>query len=78
MDYEMIEKKIKDFCEEMYSDACRVETGQDVYNLRAIAYGALRFACNNLFPAFNEELAEWWDEYMWMQFEELIRKIRYN
>lgn len=79
MDYKMIENKIKEFCKEMYSDACRVaKTVQDVYNLRAIAYGALSFACNNLFPCFNNELSDWWNEYMWMQFEELARKIRYN
>lgn len=76
MDYEMIENKVKEFCKEQYADACRVaETVEDVYNLRAIGYGAVLFACNNLFPCFNEELADWWDEEMRCKFENLVIEI---
>ena len=62
MDYDMIERKVKDFILNQLRDAknyaCSVES---VRNYRAIAFGALDFACNNLFPAYNEDLADWCD-----------------
>lgn len=62
-DYENIEKKVKRFVLEKYESAVKyAETASDVYRSRAIAYGALQFSINNLFPCYNDDLAKWWGE----------------
>ena len=73
--YETIEKKVKDFCEKQYSDASKEKTVKEILNIRAIAFGALMFACNNLFPRFNGGLSDWWNDEMWGKFENLITEI---
>ncbi len=61
--YEDIEKKVKRFVLGEYKSAVKyAETTSDVYKNRAIAYGALQFSINNLFPCYNDDLGKWWDE----------------
>lgn len=76
MDYKMIENKVKEFCESEYKDAKRysIMTPELIKNKRAIAYGAVHFATNNLFPCFNNELSDWWNDEMWHKFQKLIEK----
>ena len=58
MDYKMIEDLVKDFCKEQLTNAKLDSDRKNSY--KTTAYGAVQFACNNLFPCFNEELGEWW------------------
>ena len=75
MDYEMIKNKVKAFCFEEFDSAVQyAKSSEQVKNYRAIAYGALQFAINNLFPSFNNNLSYWWENDMWNRFEELIIK----
>jgi hypothetical protein len=81
--YEMFEKKTKDFIIEQYKDAERFcETPEEVLNTRAIAYGALQFSINYLFPTFNKELGDWWQNIMWEKFNQLaldkMNEMPYN
>lgn len=75
MDYEMIENKVKEFCESMYKDASEMKTVEGIRSAKGIAFGGLMFACNNLFPCFNNDLSDWWNEKMWYKFEYLVTKI---
>ena len=70
--YEKIEKDVKKFCEIELKN-CDKGPSPNPVNSRAIAYGALCFACNYLFPSFNNDLSEWWNEVMWLKFEKKIR-----
>ena len=63
-----IEKKVKEFCLEQLKHCHKGDT-----NVRAIAFGALMFANNNLLPAYNEELGKWWNDIIWYEFEKKIR-----
>lgn len=67
MDYEMLEIKVKDF---ILTELKDVEgcSHQERMNSRAIAYGALQFACNKLFPSYNYDLADWWEDEVWGKF----------
>ena len=57
-----IEKKLKEFVLDQLREAYTAETKEDALKIRGIAFGAVLFAINNLFPDYNEELANWWDE----------------
>ncbi len=73
----MIEKKVKDFILNELEDArkyCKNNT-QAVLNHRAIAYGALQFATNNLFPCYNDDLVDWWEKGVWEKFTDLAEGI---
>lgn len=75
MDYEMIENKVKEFCESEYKEAEKYcGSRESIINKRAMAYGAVFFASNNLFPCFNNELSDWWNYEMWKKFQKLIEK----
>lgn len=75
MDYEMIENKVKEFCENMYKDAENYCTStESILNKRAMTFGAVHFATNNLFPQFNRGLSDWWNYEMWQKFQKLIEK----
>ena len=76
MDYKKIENEVKKFCEKLYSDASEMDNVAGIRNLRAMSFGALMFACNELFPCFNDDLSEWWNDEMWYKFEYLITKIK--
>lgn len=70
--YENFEKKTKEFIVNQYMDAAKFcETPEEVINTRAIAYGALQFSINHLFPTFNQRLADWWQNEMWVEFNQL-------
>lgn len=74
--YENFENKTKEFIIGQYMDAERFcETPEEVINTRAIAYGALQFSINNLFPTFNQRLADWWQNEMWEKFNQLALDI---
>ena len=66
MDYEMLENKVKEF---ILNELKCVEgrPRQERINSRAIAYGALMFV-EELFPSYNEELADWWRNEVWEKF----------
>lgn len=69
--YEILENKVKEFVRTKYQQAIKyAETAEDVIKCRAIAYGALEFSANNLFPCYNDKLARWWDKY-WDKFNQL-------
>ena len=70
--YETIENKVKEFAIKEFEQAVLyAETAEDVLKCRAIAYGAIQFAVNNLFPTYNKKLAEWWDK-CWNEFNKLM------
>ena len=74
--FDLIEKKVKDFVQEQIDDAEEYSTTpQDVIGHRAIAYGAMQFAANNLFPCYNTDLALWWDDVAWVKFNNLIKRM---
>ena len=60
-EYELIEIKVKNFVNEELTSALKCDNIEDARNCRAIAYGAVQFAINNLFPCYNDDLANWWD-----------------
>jgi len=61
--YANIENKVKKFVLEEYESTVKhAKTADDVYNNSAIAYGALQFSVNNLFPCYNSDLARWGHE----------------
>lgn len=66
MDYEMLEHKVMLF---ILNELKSVEgrSHQERMNSRAIAYGGLMFA-EELFPSYNEELADWWRNEVWGKF----------
>lgn len=66
MDYEMLEHKVMLF---ILNELKFVEgrSHQERMNSRAIAYGALMFA-EELFPSYNEALADWWRNEVWGKF----------
>lgn len=61
-----ITEKVKT-CVLSYVDMAK-RNPEDARNLRAIAFGALNFAINNLYPEYNQELADWWDNEVYDQF----------
>jgi len=69
-DYDVIEIKVKDFVNEELSDALKYNTLEDARKCRAIAYGAVQFAINNLFPCYNDDLANWWEDEAYPKFTE--------
>lgn len=75
MDYEMIEKKVKDFVLENLESAKKYYKNdtQGILICRGIAFGALMFATNNLFPCYNTKLSMWWEKEAWEEFNKLIR-----
>ena len=66
MDYTMIENKVKAFVLEELEDAKKHP--KIAHNCMTIAYGALQFATNNLFPAYNNDLVNWWQNEIWIEF----------
>lgn len=66
MNYEMIEKQVKDFVLKELEDAKKHPEYR--MNCRAIAFGAIQFASNNLFPSYNRDLEDWWSNEIWAQF----------
>lgn len=75
MDYEMIENKVKEFCESMYEEAEKYcASKESIINKRAMSYGVVHFATNYLFPCFNNELGNWWNCEMREKFQKLIEK----
>lgn len=65
--YERIERDVKKFVEDELKTCKRGSI-----NNRAIAYGALMFASNYLFPSFNYKLSDWWNNEMWDKFTDKI------
>lgn len=75
MDYEMIEKEVHNFVLKQLANADIYSTlSTDVRNWRGIAFGAVHFASNHLFPSYNYDLAKWWDEVIYPRFIELERE----
>ena len=84
MNYENTENKVKKFCESIYKDAEDYCTNTEsilyctktefILSRRTIAFGAVHFASNNLFPQFNSRLSDWWNGEMWHKFQKLIEK----
>ena len=66
-----LENKIKSFVLRTLEDAKKKE--EYALNGRNQAYGVIFFACNDLFDTYNEKLANWWDEEILPQFNEIIR-----
>ena len=60
-EFEMIEIKVKDFVKSELSEALKCDNIEDARKNRAIAFGAVLFATNNLFPCYNNKLAHWWE-----------------
>lgn len=72
MPYDEIEQKVKEFCETELNNARKfAKNASEVEDFRGIAFGALHFACNNLFPTYNKELADWWENDIWCQFRDV-------
>ena len=66
-----LENKIKSYVFRTLEDA---KKNKDyALNGRNQAYGVIFFSCNDLFDTYNEELADWWDEEILPQFNEIIR-----
>lgn len=75
MNYEKIENAIKKFCECAYKDAEDYSASTEfILNQRAVAFGAVHFATNNLFPYYNRDLSNWWNREMRQKFQKLIEK----
>lgn len=75
MDYEMIENKVKEFCESEYEEAKKYcASKESIINKRAMAYGVVHFATNYLFPQFNSRLGDWWNYEMRKKYQKLIEK----
>ena len=74
-DYKEIEEKIKQFVLEELEVAKKFYKNdtRGILNCRGIAFGALQFATNNLFPCYNNGLAMWWEKEPWEEFNKLIR-----
>lgn len=60
MDYEQIEANVKEFVFNELKLAKKYPQGAE--NCRAIAYGAVQFACDYCFPSYNVDLASWWND----------------
>lgn len=60
-EYDVIERKIKKFVNEMIEDAVAAKNRDAVRGRINMAYGAILFAANNLFPCYNNDLAHWWE-----------------
>ena len=72
IDYKGMEKRLRDFVLDEYEAAKNHPDLCSPLNARAVAYGALQFGVNNLFPSYNKDLAEWWELEMYDKFTELI------
>lgn len=66
-----LENRIKSFVSETLEEAKKDKNY--AFGSRNQAYGVIFFSCNNLFDTYNEELADWWDEEILPQFNEIIR-----
>lgn len=76
MDYEIMENKVKAFVLQKIEDAENyADSVSEVLNYRAIAFGALYFAANELFPCYNNDLAFWWERKTRFEFQKIIDKI---
>lgn len=71
MGYEKIEKDVKNFILNELKAAKKYP--DTALNSRAIAFGALQFASNYLFPSYNYDLANWWEKEIWGQFTNCIK-----
>ena len=69
-DYDDIERMVKTFVYQQYEEAKK--NPDSAFHLRGIAYGAVQFATNYLFPCFNHDLNDWWANEMWSKFTDLI------
>ena len=74
MTFYTIEKELKKFVIEQYESAKKYKNDISPLTYRAIAFGALQFGINNLFPKYNKNLADWWEREMWDKFTKLIRE----
>lgn len=72
MDYEKIENDVKNFILNELEAAKKYPNM--AFDCRAIAFGALQFANNYLFPSYNYDLANWWQKKIWEQFNKLYKK----
>ena len=66
-----LENKIKSFVLRTLENAKK--DMEYALNCRNQAYGVVFFSCNDLFDVYDEELANWWDEEILPQFNEIIR-----
>ena len=66
MDYEMLENKVKEFVLKELEYVKDLPSERRIHS-GAMAYGALMF-CEELFPSYNEELADWWRNEVWRKF----------
>lgn len=71
MDYEITEKEVKEFVLRQLDNATYAVLPMEVRNNRAIVFGAVHFASNHLFPSYNYDLANWWDEVIYNKFVRL-------
>ena len=67
--YENIENQTKAFVMEWLSDA-KLHP-EDAKKICPIAYGAMMFSVNYLFPCHNQNLADWWTNEILPQFREI-------
>lgn len=67
--YKDIENQTKDFVREQLRDARN--NSEHATQFQCIAFGALLFSVNHLFPCYNENLANWWADEILPQFREI-------
>lgn len=68
--------ELKKFIEKQIKNAeVHAKYADEVYNYRAIAYGALLFADDN--KLIDVDNYDWWDDY-WIQFQNIVTKIYEN
>lgn len=60
-DYEAIERKVKRFANEMIEDAVTAKNQNEVRGHIYMTYSVVLFAANELFPCYNNNLAQWWE-----------------
>ena len=67
--YENMENQTKIFVKEQLRDA--KNNSENAARFQFIAFGALLFSANHLFPCYNQKLADWWTDEILPQFREL-------
>ena len=67
--YKDIEKQTKAFVMEWLNDV-KLHP-EDVNKICPIAYGAIMFSVNHLFPCYNQKLEDWWNNEILPQFREI-------
>lgn len=74
--YEILEQKIKNWVENEFKFAisCKGITRESLISYKGICFGAIFFTANVLFPTYNENLANWWENEMMPKFDKAIKE----